>query len=145
MKMKPKGTKKINAERRQDIINKDFKELTRAEEEIMNIIWREGGCFVHEVIAQMSEPKPAYTTVSTVCRTLVSKGFLSYKLLSPSHQYYPAISKEAYADKMLGNVVQNYFNNSFKQLVSFFSEQKKVSPQEREEIITLLKQKPDES
>ena len=136
--MNKKTPKKINPERRQDIIN-DFKELTRAEEEVMNIIWKEEGCFVHEIIARMSEPKPAYTTVSTVCRTLVSKGFLSYKLLNPSHQYYPFISREAYADKMMGTVMQNYFDNSFKQLVSFFSERKKVSDQEREEIIDLLK------
>ena len=126
--------------KRQDIINKDFKELTRAEEEVMNIIWKEDGCFVHEIIARMPEPKPAYTTVSTVCRILVSKGFLHYKLQSPSHQYCPAIPKETYTDKMLGNVMQTYFDNSFKQLVSFFSEKKKVSPQEREEIIALLRQ-----
>ena len=126
--------------KRQDIINKDFKELTRAEEEVMNIIWNAEGCFVHEIIAHMPEPKPAYTTVSTVCRILVSKGFLNYQLLSPSHRYCPAISKEAYTDKMIGNVMHNYFNNSFKQLVSFFAEKKKVSDQEREEIIALLKQ-----
>ncbi|MDR2585972.1 MAG: BlaI/MecI/CopY family transcriptional regulator [Prevotellaceae bacterium] len=126
--------------KRQDIINNDFKELTRAEEEVMNIIWREGNCFVHEVIAKMPEPKPAYTTVSTVCRILVSKGFLNYKLLSPSHQYYPTIAKEVYANQMIGNVMHNYFDNSFKQLVSFFAEQKKVSDQERKEIIALLKE-----
>jgi len=126
--------------RRQNIINKDFKELTRAEEEVMNIIWKTDGCFVHEIITQMPEPKPAYTTVSTVCRTLVSKGFLHYKLQSPSHQYCPTVSKGAYTDKMLGSVMQTYFDNSFKQLVSFFSEQKKVSAQEREEIIALLNQ-----
>ena len=143
--MKQKITKKSNQERRLTIIHHDFKELTRAEEEVMNIIWREKGCFVHEIIAQMSEPKPAYTTVSTVCRILVTKGFLKYKLLSPSHQYYPAISREAYTDKMMGSVMQNYFDNSFKQLVSFFSERKKVSDQEREEIIALLQQNPDKS
>jgi len=126
--------------KRQDIINKDFKELTRAEEEVMNIIWNGDGCFVHDIIARMPEPKPAYTTVSTVCRTLVSKGFLNYKLQSPSHQYCPVVSKEAYTDKMIGNVMQTYFNNSFKQLVSFFSEKKKVSEREREEIIALLRQ-----
>ena len=138
--MKQKTTKKPNPERRLSIIHKDFKELTRAEEEIMNIIWREGGCFVHEIIAQMSDPKPAYTTVSTVCRTLVTKGFLSFKLLSPSHQYIPAISREAYTDQMMGSVMQNYFDNSFKQLVNFFAERKKVSDHERKEIIALLKE-----
>jgi predicted transcriptional regulator len=143
--MKENHTEKSKPERRQNIINKDFKELTRAEEEIMNIIWKSDGSFVHKIIAEMSEPKPAYTTVSTVCRILVSKGYLNYKLLSPSHHYYPAISKEAYTDKMNGNVMQNYFDNSFKQLVSFFAEKKKVSDQEREEIIELLKQAPDEA
>jgi predicted transcriptional regulator len=125
---------------RQDIINNDFKNLTRAEEEIMNIIWKSDGCFVHDIISQMPKPKPAYTTVSTVCRILVSKGYLNAKLLSPSHQYCPAISKEAYTDKMIGNVMCNYFDNSFKQLVSFFAEKKQVSDQERKEIIALLKQ-----
>ena len=138
--MKQKTTKKTKPERRLTIIHNDFKELTRAEEEVMNIIWREGSCFVHEIIAQMSEPKPAYTTVSTVCRILVTKRYLKYKLLSPSHQYYPAISRETYTDKMMGGVMQNYFDNSFKQLVSFFSERKKVSDKEREEIIALLQE-----
>jgi len=127
-------------QRRLNIVNPYFKGLTRAEEEVMNIIWRDGGCFVHEIIAQMSEPKPAYTTVSTVCRTLVSKGFVRIELLSPSHRYCPAIAKEVYTDQILGSVMQNYFDNSFKQLVSFFSEKKKVSDKEREEIIALLKQ-----
>ena len=138
--MKQEARKK---ERRLNILHNDFKGLTRAEEEIMNIIWSQNGGFVYEIIAQMSEPKPAYTTVSTVCRTLVSKGFLHYTLLSPSHRYYPAILKEEYTDRMLGNVMQNYFDNSFTQLVSFFSEKKKVSEQEREEIIALLKQNTD--
>jgi len=144
MDMKQYTTKKPNIERRQNILNKDFKELTRAEEEVMNIIWGKEGCFVHDIIAEMPEPKPAYTTVSTVCRILVSKGFLNYKLYSPSHQYCPAISKEEYTDKMIGNVMYNYFDNSFKQLVSFFAEKKKVSDQEREEIIALLRQTPSE-
>jgi predicted transcriptional regulator len=130
--------------KRQNIINKDFKELTRAEEEVMNIIWKEDGCFVHDVIAQMPDPKPAYTTVSTVCRILVTKGFLNYKLQSPSHQYYPTVAKEAYTDQKLGNVMQTYFDNSFKQLVSFFAEKKKVTDQERAEIIALLRQTQDE-
>ena len=125
--------------KRQDIINKSFKELTRAEEEVMAIIWKGDGCFVHDIIAQMPEPKPAYSTVSTFCRILVSKGFLSYKLQSPSHQYIAAISKEAYTDKMLKSMMHTYFDNSFKQLVSFFAEKEKVSAQEREEIINLLK------
>jgi predicted transcriptional regulator len=132
--------KQKNPERRLNIIHNDFRELTRAEEEVMNIVWKENGCFVHEIIARMSEPKPAYTTVSTVCRILVSKGFLNYKLQSPSHQYLPAISREAYTDKMMGSVMQNYFDNSFKQLVSFFAERKKVSDREREEIIALLQE-----
>jgi len=95
---------------------------------------------VREIIAQMSEPKPAYTTVSTICRILVTKGFLNYKLQSPSHQYCPVITREAYTDKMMGSVMQNYFDNSFKQLVSFFAEREKVSDQEREEIIALLQE-----
>ena len=144
MNMKEKTTKKVMPERSLDIIHKDFKELTRAEEEVMNILWRSNGNFVYEIIEEMSDPKPAYTTVSTVCRILVSKGFLNYQLQSPSHRYYPAISKEEYTDKMIGNVMQNYFNNSFKQLVSFFAEKKKVSDQEREEIIALLSHATDE-
>lgn len=134
--------KTIQKQRRLNVIYHDFKELTRAEEEIMNIIWKSGGSFVYEIIEQMSEPKPAYTTVSTVCRTLVTKGFLNYQLMSPHHRYVPVVSKEDYTDRMLGNVMQNYFDNSFAQLVSFFSEKKKVSEEEREEIIALLKQSP---
>jgi len=121
-------------------MNKNFKELTKAEREIMHIYWELEAGFVNDVMASLPEPKPAYNTVSTISRILVSKGFLSYRAYGKSHQYYPVVSKEAYTEGMMHSVMQQYFDNSFKQLVSFFSQKEKVSIEELEEILALLKQ-----
>jgi len=124
-------------------MDKNFRELTKAEREVMQIYWELGAGFVNDIIDRMPEPKPAYNTVSTVSRILVSKGFLGYKAYGKSHQYYPAVSKEEYTEGMMHSVMQHYFDNSFKQLVSFFSQKEKVSIQEMEEILALLKKEED--
>jgi Predicted transcriptional regulator len=124
-------------------MDKNFRELTKAEREVMQIYWELGVGFVNDIIDKMSEPKPAYNTVSTVSRILVNKGFLGYKAYGKSHQYYPVVSKEEYTEGMMHSVMQHYFDNSFKQLVSFFSQKEKVSIQEMEEILALLKKEED--
>ena len=124
-------------------MDKNFRELTKAEREVMQIYWELGAGFVNDIIDRMPEPKPAYNTVSTVSRILVNKGFLGYKAYGKSHQYYPAVSKEEYTEGMMHSVMQHYFDNSFKQLVSFFSQKEKVSIQEMEEILALLKKEED--
>ncbi|HZW37823.1 MAG TPA: BlaI/MecI/CopY family transcriptional regulator [Ignavibacteriaceae bacterium] len=116
------------------------KELTKAEEQIMQILWKIGKGFVNDVVAEFPDSKPAYTTVSTIIRILEKKGFLSHKALGNSHQYYPVVSKDEYAKFMLKDVVSNYFSNSFSGMVSFFSLNNKINVKEMEEIMKLMKQ-----
>ncbi len=115
-----------------------MKELTKAEEQIMQILWDLKKGFVKDVLEQFPEPKPAYNTVSTICRILVKKGFLDHKAYGNSHQYYPLIDKEVYTKEYLNNFVDSYFGNSIEQLVSFFSRQNKVDMGEAERIIELM-------
>ena len=115
-----------------------MKELTKAEEQIMQILWDLGRGFVKDVLEQFPEPKPAYNTVSTICRILEKKGFLGYKAYGNSHQYYPLLSRDDYTKEYLNNFVDSYFGNSIEQLVSFFSKQNKVDIREAEGIIELM-------
>jgi predicted transcriptional regulator len=115
-----------------------MKELTKAEEQVMQIIWSMGKGFVKDLLEEFPEPKPAYNTVSTICRILENKGFLGYKAYGKSHQYYPLVSREEYTREYLNNMVDNYFGNSLEKLVSFFSRQNKVDIEEAEKIIDLM-------
>ena len=115
-----------------------MKELTKAEEQIMQILWDLERGFVKDVLEQFPEPKPAYNTVSTICRILEKKGFLDYKTYGNSHQYFPLIGRDVYTKEYLNNFVDSYFGNSIEQLVSFFSRQNKVDIREAEGIIELM-------
>jgi predicted transcriptional regulator len=115
-----------------------MKELTKAEEQIMQILWDLERGFVKDVLEQFPEPKPAYNTVSTICRILEKKGFLDHKAYGNSHQYYPLIARDDYTKEYLNNFVDSYFGNSIEQLVSFFSRQNKVDIREAEGIIELM-------
>jgi predicted transcriptional regulator len=116
-----------------------MKELTKAEEQIMQILWDMEKGFVKDMLEKFPEPRPAYNTVSTICRILVKKGFLDHRTYGNSHQYYPLISREDYTRDYLNNFVGNYFGNSIEKLVSFFSKQNKVDIREAERIIELMK------
>ena len=100
--------------------NTEVRELTKAELEIMQILWDKGSAFVHEIQACMPDPKPAYNTISTFVRILEKKGSRSPRGLRKSHRYYPTFGREAYARGVMQGVVQNFFNNSYAQMVSFF-------------------------
>jgi len=115
-----------------------MKELTKAEEQIMIILWNLERGFVKDVLEQFPEPKPAYNTVSTICRILEKKGFLDHKAYGNSHQYYPLLARDDYTKEYLNNFVDSYFGNSIEQLVSFFSRQNKVDIREAEGIIELM-------
>ena len=121
---------------------KKFKsqELTKSEEEIMQILWNLDGGFVKEVVDQFPEPKPAYNTVSTILRILVRKGVVRYEAIGNTHKYIPKISREEYTKIFLSHFVGNYFDNSYKTLVSFFTNEEQLSVQELEEIKCLLEQ-----
>ena len=117
-----------------------MKELTKAEEQIMHILWEIEKGFVKDVLEKFSEPKPAYNTVSTICRILEKKEFLAYKSYGKSHQYYPLVEREEYTKNYLNSFVSSYFGNSLEQMVSFFSKQNKVDINEAEKIIDLMKE-----
>ncbi len=115
-----------------------MKELTRAEEQVMQILWDLERGFVKDLLEEFPEPRPAYNTVSTICRILEKKGFLGHRSYGNSHQYYPLISREDYTREYLNNFVGSYFGNSIEQLVSFFSRQNKVDIREADRIIELM-------
>jgi predicted transcriptional regulator len=114
-----------------------MKELTKAEDQIMQILWTLEKGFVKDIVEQMPEPKPAYNTVSTIVRILEKKGFIGYKAYGKTHEYFPLIAKEKYSRFYLNNMVQGYFNGSVQNLVSFFAKENKMDVQD---IDLLMKQ-----
>lgn len=113
-------------------------ELTRAEEEIMRILWGIRKGFVKDILEGFPNPKPAYNTVSTIVRILETKGFVAHNAFGKAHEYYPLISRDTYREQFAQTLLQNYFGSSFKQLTSFFVNKKKLSASEIEEIMQLL-------
>ena len=112
--------------------------LTKAEEKIMKILWAIEKGFIKDILEQYPDPKPPYNSVSTIVRVLVQKDIVGYKAYGNSHRYFPKISKEAYRKGQLSRLVSDYYNNSFKQVVNFFSESKQLNEQELDEAIRLL-------
>lgn len=121
------------------VIMKQIKELTRGELQIMQILWEIESGFVNEIITQISEPKPAYNTVSTIVRILEKKGFVSHQSLGKTHKYYPIVSKDEYLSSFMGGVLNSFFSNSFTNLVSYFSKKEKLSNNEIDELLRILK------
>lgn len=116
-------------------------ELTRAELEIMQVLWAKEAVVVHDILDEMDEPKPAYNTVSTIVRILEKKGFVSHKAYGKTHEYYPLISKDDYARRYMDTVLNNFFGGSVSRLVSFFSENKAISLEETDAILDMLKKR----
>lgn len=114
-------------------------ELTRAELEVMQILWAREKAFVNELLEDMPEPKPAYNTVSTIVRILEKKGVVDHEAFGKSHRYYPLISKEEYTQSYMKNVVGNFFDNSFAQMFSFLAAKENLSAREIEEIAELAR------
>ncbi|MGJ1431746.1 BlaI/MecI/CopY family transcriptional regulator [Sphingobacterium spiritivorum] len=116
----------------------EIKELTKAEEQIMHELWEMNGGFVKDVIERLPEPKPAYNTVSTIVRILETKGFLMHKSYGKSHQYLPKISKEEYKKVITGKLLNNYFDNSAKSMLSFFLEEDKLNLKDVNELLEII-------
>ena len=116
-----------------------MKELTKAEDEVMQVLWKLESAFVKEIIDQFPEPKPAYNTVSTIVRILEQKGFVSHESHSRSHKYFPRISKDDYTKSFMNGFVQRYFSGSYQQMVSFFTKEDDLSLQELEQLLEELK------
>ncbi len=117
---------------------KQIKELTRAEEQIMQVLWQLQKAFVKEVIDELPSPKPAYNTVSTFIRILETKGFIAHNAFGKSHQYYPLVSKEEYQTFSADKLLTGYFDNSVERMFSFFVEKEKIDLKEADEILKLI-------
>jgi BlaI family transcriptional regulator, penicillinase repressor len=115
-----------------------MRELTRAEEQIMQILWKIKKGFVKEILEHFNEPKPAYNTVSTIVRILQDKGFVAHKAYGRTHEYYPLISKSEYSKSHMNYFVKDYFSNSFEKMVSFFAKERSISVKEMEEIMKIM-------
>jgi len=123
-----------------------MKELTKAEDQVMQILWRLQKGFVKDIIEQMPSPKPAYNTVSTIIRILEKKGFVAYKAYGKTHEYFPLVTRDSYTKFYLNNLVRGYFNGSFHSLVSFFAAENKLDVRDIDALMKKLdelkKQKP---
>ena len=115
-----------------------IKELTKAEEQLMQILWDKKKAFVNDLLEVLPEPKPAYNTVSTIVRILERKGFVSHKAYGNTHQYFPIVTKKAYTKLTFKTMLSGYFSNSFEQMVSFFATEEKLSLSEMEEIKRIM-------
>jgi len=115
-----------------------MQKLTNKEEEIMHILWKLEKAFVKEVMAEITEEQPHYNTLSTTIRNLEEKGFVSHNAFGNTHQYYPIVKKEDYRKKFMNTAIDNYFNSSYKNMVSFFAKEEKISADELREILDMI-------
>jgi len=121
----------------------EIKELTRAEEQLMQILWQLEKGFVKDIIEELPEPKPAYNTVSTIIRILETKGFVDHTAYGKSHEYLPIISKEEYQNFATDKLMNGYFDNSVKHMFSYFVKKEKIDLKEADEIMKLIEKLKD--
>jgi BlaI family transcriptional regulator, penicillinase repressor len=117
-----------------------MKELTKAEEQVMQILWDIKTGFAKDVRARFREPRPAITTVSTILRILQDKGFVGYRAYGKTHEYFPLVEKKTYTRLVMKGIMLKYFGNSLRQMVSFFSQEKGLSVSELEELKRIIEE-----
>lgn len=118
-----------------------MKKLTNREEEVMIILWDLKKAFVKDVLAKFNSDKPHYNTLSTMIRNLEEKGFVAHNAFGNTHQYYPIVTKEVYRKRFMNQAIEDYFSNSYKNLVSFFAAEEKISVEDLKEIINRIENK----
>ena len=118
-----------------------MKSLTQAEEQIMHILWEIGKGFLKDIITEVTEPKPHNNTIATILKILVEKGFADYEVFGRQHRYFPLMKKDDYSKGSLKNLVSDYFDGSYKEVVSFLVEKDQLSIQELELLLNELKTK----
>lgn len=116
-----------------------MKELTKAEEQIMQLLWEQEKAFVKDIVEQIPAPKPAYNTVSTIIRILEKKGFIGHIAYGKTHEYFPLISRKDYTRTYMRNFMRNYFSGSFQEMVSFFAKDDKMSLSDLDELVEDVK------
>ena len=122
-------------------IREQFKimnKLTSQEEEAMLIVWRSGGGFIKDFLEWYPTPQPPYTTLASVIKNLERKGFVQSTRYGNVYEYYPLITETQYKSRFMSGFVKDYFSNSYKELVGFFAQEEKISPQELKEILQII-------
>lgn len=112
--------------------------LTIQEEEVMIYIWELGPCFVKDIVSKFPEPIPPYTTIASIVKNLERKKYLLSKKYGNTYEYTPAIQEHEYKQTFMSGVVRNYFENSYKEMVTFFAREQKISAKDLKEIIDLI-------
>jgi predicted transcriptional regulator len=105
----------------------------------MQILWRLKKGFIKEILEKFEEPRPAYSTVSTMIRILQDKGFVNYRAYGRTYQYFPVISKDDYRKAQMSSFVRNYFSNSYQKMVSFFAREDSITVRDMEEIMEMMR------
>lgn len=118
-------------------------QLTNAEEQIMKYLWKLEKAYLKNILNQFPEPKPANTTIATLLKRMIDKQFVGYNQHGSNREYYPLVSKEKYTKGFMNGFIKNYFSNSYKNMVSFFSKHENLSTKEIEEIISILQEQID--
>lgn len=118
-----------------------MEKLTHQEETAMQVIWQMGKGFIKDYMEGYPDPKPPYTTLASIVKNLERKGFVRGKKYGVIIEYTPAVSEKAYKKKFMTGFVKDYFENSYKELVTFFAKEKKISPEELKEIVKMIENK----
>lgn len=113
--------------------------LAKREEQIMQAFWQLEKAFIKEIIPQLPNPKPHYNTVATIVKILEDKGFLAHEAVGNIFQYYPIVSREQYQKHAIKDIVSQYFNNSYPNMLAYFAKEQKISDTELKEIVKLIK------
>ena len=114
--------------------------LTNAEEQIMKYLWKLEKAYLKDILNQFPDPKPASTTIATLLKRMIDKQFVGYNQHGSNREYYTLVSKEKYTTGFMSGIIKNYFSNSYKNMVSFFSKHENLSTKEIEEIISILQE-----
>lgn len=115
--------------------------LTNAEEQIMKLLWRLEKAFIRDLLNEFPEPKPASTTVITLLKRMIDKGFVSYRQCGNSREYYPIVKKSEYFSDQINGLIKEFFNNSTAQFASFFANETDMSPEELKELRDIVDRK----
>ena len=118
-----------------------MEKLTRKEEEVMKILWKLEKAFVKDLLKEFSGVKPHYNTMSTIVRNLEEKKYVSHEAFGNTHRYFPLVSREDYRKQFINNTIADYYDNSYKNMVSFFAREQKITVEELREIIELIEKK----
>ena len=112
--------------------------LTDSEEQLMDLIWEHEQVFMKDIIESYPEPKPAVTTIATLLKRMQNKGFVGYKLMGNSRQYYPLVKKSAYFSKHVNGLIKNFFGSSAMQFASFFTTETNLTAKELEDLKKII-------